>query len=236
MVGTLGESVGAQVGPALSLGFAAFVVGLSGAMSPGPYLTVTIARTMRSGAFSASLMLLGHALLEALLLIGFAFGLHQLLVRPTVAGVLGVAGGAILLWMAFGLGRGAASGSIVKDLEVAERADGKPARSHAGPIVQGALVSLSNPYWTLWWATIGVKLASDGLAIGPVGVVAFFIGHELADIAWYGFVIAAVSRGKSLLTPRVYRIIMGVLAGALLYIGARFILQPFDIHLPWLPF
>lgn len=225
-----------QISPPLSLGFAAFVVGLSGAMSPGPYLTVTIARTMRSGPFSALLMLVGHALLEAALLVGFAFGLQRALVHPSVAGALAVVGGAVLLWMAWGLGRGAASGSIARDLEIVEHADGKPSGTHAGAIAQGAIVSLSNPFWTLWWATIGVKLASDGLAIGPWGVVAFFVGHELADIAWYAFVIAAVWRGKALLTPGVYRVIMAVLAAALLYIGLRFILQPFGIHLPWLRF
>jgi threonine/homoserine/homoserine lactone efflux protein len=86
-------------------------------------------------------------------------------------------------------------------------------------------VSLSNPYWTMWWATIGVKLASDGLAIGPIGVVAFFIGHELADVAWYGFVIAAVSRGHGLLAERPYRLAIGALAVLLLYLGTRFALD-----------
>lgn len=220
----------------LSLGAAAFVVGLSGAMSPGPYLTVTIARTMRSGPLSAGLMLVGHALLEAALLVGFAFGLQGVLTRPAVSAVMAVVGGAVLLWMAWGLGRGVASGAIVSDLESAEHgAEERPA-SHAGSIARGAIVSLSNPYWTLWWATIGIKLAGDGLAIGPAGVLAFFLGHELADLAWYSFVIAAASRGKDLLTPRVYRSIMGVLAAFLLYIGVRFVAQGFGVTLPWLPF
>jgi threonine/homoserine/homoserine lactone efflux protein len=211
----------AEVAQALQLGVAAFVVGLSGAMSPGPYLTVTIARTMRKGPFSASLMLVGHALLEALLIIGFAFGLDRFLRQPTVVTALSLVGGGVLLWMAWNLGRGAWSGSIVSDLEHSEEAAVK--ESAAGPVAEGALVSISNPYWTLWWATIGVKLAADGLAIGPVGVLAFFIGHELADIAWYGFVILAVSRGRGLLSPRVYRVIMGVLAALLLVLGASFL-------------
>jgi threonine/homoserine/homoserine lactone efflux protein len=211
-----------QLSAALQLGLAAFVVGLSGAMSPGSYLTVTIARTMRRGPFSASLMLVGHAALEALLLVGFAFGLDLFLRQPTVVTGLSLIGGAVLLWMAWGLGRGAWTGSIVSDLEHSEEAAVK--ESKAGPVAEGAIVSLSNPYWTLWWATIGVKLASDALAIGPVGVLAFFIGHELADVAWYSFVIFAVSRGRGLLSPRVYRIVMGVLAAFLLFLGGRFVI------------
>lgn len=213
----------AQLAEAFKLGVAAFVVGLSGAMSPGSYLTVTIARTMRKGPLSASLMLVGHAILEAVLLIGFAFGLDLFLRQPNVVTGLSLLGGAVLVWMAWGLGRGAWTGSIVSDLEHTEEEAVK--ESPVGPVAEGAIVSLSNPWWTLWWATIGVKLAADGLAIGPIGVVAFFIGHQLADVAWYGFVIFAVSRGRGLLSPRVYRIVMGALAAFLVILGGSFLLS-----------
>jgi len=223
-----------ELAAALSLGVQAFIVGLSGAMSPGSYLTVTVARTMQKGPFSAALMLVGHGALEAVLLVGFAFGLAQVLQMATVILVLAVCGGVVLLWMGYGLLSGALRGTMAADLESAEDVgmSGHP----LGAVAQGAVVSLSNPYWTLWWATIGVKLAADGLAIGPVGVLAFFIGHELADVSWYGFVISVVHRGKRLMTARVYGVIMGVLGAVLLYMGLRFLGEAFDIHLPWLWF
>ena len=223
-----------ELAAALSLGVQAFIVGLSGAMSPGSYLTVTIARTMQKGPLSASLMLVGHALLEAVLLIGFAFGLQHFLQLTTVTLVLAIVGGAVLLWMGGGLLAGAVRGTIAADLVDAEGAgmSGHP----LGAVAHGAIVSLSNPYWTVWWATIGVKLVADGLAIGPLGVVAFFVGHQLADVSWYAFVIIVVHRGKGLLTPRVYCTIMGLLGAVLLYIGVRFIGQACGVHLPWLPF
>ena len=223
-----------ELAAALALGAQAFVVGLSGAMSPGPFLTVTISRTMQRGALSAALMLVGHALLEAALLAGFAFGLQQFLRLPSVTLALAAAGGAVLLWMGTGLVRGAADGSIARDLLVAET--GALSASRLGAVTQGVVVSVSNPWWTLWWATIGVKLATDGLAIGAVGIAAFFVGHQLADLSWYGFIIAVVHKGKGLLTPSVYRAIMGVLGGALLYMGARFVGQAIGVELPWLPF
>lgn len=209
-------------------------MGLSGAMSPGSYLTVTIARTIQKGPVSAALMLVGHALLEVALLVGFAFGLQHVLQLSTVTLVLAAVGGAVLLWMGGALLTGALRGTLSVDLESAERAgmSGHP----LGAVAHGAIVSLSNPYWTLWWATIGVKLAVDGLAIGPVGVLAFFIGHQLADVSWYGFVITVVHRGKGLLTPRTYGVVMAVLGVALLYMGLRFLGEAFGLHLPWLPF
>lgn len=202
------------------------MVGLSGAMSPGPYLTMTITRTLQHGRLSALLMLVGHALLEAALLIGFAFGLqHFLSEEPVVAG-LGLIGGAVLLWMGGNLLSGALRGTVATDLEASTET------STLGPVAHGALVSLSNPYWTLWWATIGVTLAAKGLTLGPVGVLAFFLGHELADFTWYAFVIVAVSKGRHLLTPRVYRTVIGVLATFLLVLGGRFI---FESVAYWLP-
>lgn len=224
----------AQMLDALQLGIAAFLVGLSGAMSPGSFLTVIVARTIQRGPWSAALMLVGHALLEAVLLVGFAFGLAGVLRLPLVIAAMGIVGGAVLLWMGSSLLRGAVSGTIVADLETAEGAgmSGHPASA----VADGAIVSISNPYWTLWWATIGVKLAADGLAIGPLGVAAFFIGHQIADVSWYAFVIYGVNRGRDLLTPTVYRAIIGTLAVFLLYMGARFGLEPFGVHLPWLPF
>jgi threonine/homoserine/homoserine lactone efflux protein len=214
-------NVGEALREALSLGAAAFLVGLSGAMAPGPYLTVTITRTLRQGRLSALLMLVGHAALEGALLIGFAFGLQGFLTRPNVAAVLAVLGGAVLLWMGFGLLRGAYTGSIHLETD----ADSGAALPRFGPVLHGAVMSISSPYWTLWWATIGVKLAADGLTIGPIGVAAFFIGHQLADLVWYSAVINAVSAGKRLLSDRVYRIVIGACALFLLYLGARFALE-----------
>lgn len=205
---------------ALALGANAFLVGLSGAMAPGPYLTVTIARTLREGRLSAMLMLVGHAALEGVLLVGFAFGLQRFLVRDDVSAVLAIIGGAVLLWMGQGLLRGAISGVVKLDTTLAET----PREQRFGPIMHGAVVSASNPYWTLWWATIGVKLAADGLAIGPLGVAAFFLGHQLADVVWYAAVVSAVCAGKRLLSDTVYRSVIGACAVFLLYLGTRFVL------------
>jgi threonine/homoserine/homoserine lactone efflux protein len=177
---------------------------------------------------------LGYIVSGSVLLIGFALGLQHFLQRSAVAAVLAVAGGSVLLWMGYGLVTGALRGSVAADLAGDET--GRMSDHPLGAVAHGAVVSLSNPYWTLWWATIGVKLAADGLAIGAVGVLAFFAGHQLADVSWYGFVISVVHRGKGLLTPRVYCTVMGVLGAVLLYMGVRFVGQGVGFHVPWLPF
>jgi threonine/homoserine/homoserine lactone efflux protein len=199
---------------------AAFVIALTGAMAPGPFLTVTITDTARYGRRAALLLLAGHALLEAVLLVGFAFGLQSILRAPSVSTALALIGGAFLAWMALDLLRGVVRRTLTLDVTGSVDA---PTQARFGGILRGAAVSLSNPYWTLWWATIGVKLASDALAIGPAGIVAFFAGHEAADVAWYAFIAQAVHSGRRFLSDRVYRALIGVCAAMLLALAASFL-------------
>ena len=77
----------------------AFVVGLSGAMAPGPVLTVTISETLKRGFRAGPLIVLGHAILEIILLALIAAGLGPFFQHPVVTTVFLSAGGAVMLWM-----------------------------------------------------------------------------------------------------------------------------------------
>ncbi|MDO8964601.1 MAG: LysE family transporter [Coriobacteriia bacterium] len=204
---------------ALQIGAAAFAIALTGAMAPGPLLTVAVEQTLRHGKRAAMLLMVGHALLEAALLTGLAFGLHRILVLPAVSTGLSLVGGAFLLWMGGTMLRDAVRGRISLDLKATEAAPGR-----FGPIVRGAAVSLANPYWVMWWATIGLKLASDSIAIGPLGIAAFFLGHELADFAWYFVIALAVASGRRFISDRVYRWVIGGCAALLVYLAAVFLI------------
>jgi threonine/homoserine/homoserine lactone efflux protein len=67
------------------------------------------------------------------------------------------------------------------------------------------MVSLSNPYWSIWWVTTGAFFLGIAAPRGWAGVGVFFAGHILADLAWYWLVTAAVARGRKLLSDRGYR-------------------------------
>lgn len=196
---------------------AAFMIGLTGAMSPGPFLTVTITETCTRGRRAALTLLAGHALVELAVLAGFAFGLQRVLRMPAVSTALALGGGAFLLWM----GGDLLSGVLRRRITLSTASGAAPPRF--GPLVQGALVSASTPYWWLWWATIGAKLALDGLAIGPAGVAAFYLGHQAADVVWYTAVVSAVHSGRGLLSDRVYRGVLGACAAFLVFLGASFV-------------
>ncbi len=90
-------------------------------------------------------------------------------------------------------------------------------------VVGGIVSSLSNPYWTIWWATIGMGLLTKAYAIGVAGLVAFYVGHILGDLTWYSAVSGIVAAGRRWITPRVYRTMLMVAAAFLLALAGWFL-------------
>ncbi len=193
-------------------------VGFSGALMPGPLLTVVISGSARRGFWEGPALVLGHAVAEALIVVGLAAGLSRLLKRNLVAGLIGLLGGAFLLWMGVDIVRSAWWGAVSL-----EQAIGVEAGLQLGPIITGIVVSISNPYWVLWWATVGASYVALSLARGPLGLGSFYFGHILSDLSWYSLVALLIARGKTLLSQPVYRLIMLVCGFFLIALSIYFI-------------
>src|SRR5690606_16807486 len=87
----------------------------------------------------------------------------------------------------------------------------------------GGLVSVANPYWVIWWATVGTALVVDSLETdGAAGPAAVFVGHILSDLVWLTFVAVVVASGARWLGDRGYRWLLGICAAFLLVIGVTF--------------
>jgi threonine/homoserine/homoserine lactone efflux protein len=165
---------------------------------------------------AAPLLVLGHGLLEALLLALILLGLAEWMRGDVATTVIALAGGGMLLWMAMGMAREVRTLRFdvsrgEADGEAAGQAGGRGAR-FLRPVLSGVVASISNPYWTIWWATIGLGYLVLSRELGLAGVALFFAGHILADALWFLFVGAAVSAGRSRFTDRVYRWIVGACA------------------------
>ena len=104
---------------------------------PGPLLTVVISGSARRGFWEGPALVLGHAVAEALIVVALAAGLSRLLKRNLVAGLIGLLGGAFLLWMGFDIVRSAWWGTVSL-----EQATGAEAGLQLGPIITG-IVSAS---------------------------------------------------------------------------------------------
>lgn len=197
----------------LMIGAGSFVLGLSGACMPGPLLTVTISESLRRGPWAGPLLVVGHGLLEASLVLLVLLGLGDWLQRPDVFAVLALVGGGMLFWMGGGMLRGLPRLSLCLN-------SSSPSRLH--PITAGILVSLANPYFTLWWATIGLGYMVVAYEAGAAGVMVFYLFHLLSDLTWYAFVSGSVSLGRNLISDRAYRCLVGGCALFLIGFGAYF--------------
>lgn len=193
-------------------------VGLSGAMTPGPLLMVNIAEVAKRGFWAGPGVALGHSLLELFTVILLAMGLSPLLQSGVVPGVIGLLGGLFLLWMSTNMIRSAPTLSLSRTVL------STTATSRSGPVIAGVTASISNPYWLLWWATVGASFLTTSMAWGVAGVAAFYLGHISADFTWYTFVAAIVATGRRYLTDSVYRGLIFACALFLLALGVLFVL------------
>ncbi|MDP6402012.1 MAG: LysE family transporter [SAR202 cluster bacterium] len=203
--------------------FTSFAVGFSGAVTPGPMLVYSIRESIRRGFIAGPLVVLGHAILELVVVVSLAVGVATFLEEDLAGFVISLLGGSFLIWMAWGMVRdpsrhvlpeGADGGYIGGD-------NSRPAL----PVLGGVLVSLSNPFWTIWWATIGLSYIVWATDLGAAGLASFYTGHILSDLVWYSLVAFAIASGRRLITRGAYRNLIVLCGLFLLALGIFFLVS-----------
>jgi len=166
---------------------------------PGPMLGVTIDGSLKKGWTAGPLTVLGHGILELILIIIMMFGLKDFFSNLTVAGFIGLFGGAFLAWMGYGM----VKSGVNKSVSLRNQRSGKSAGMR-NLVLAGAFVSATNPYFILWWASTGMESIRQAYTAGLIGVLFFFMGHILSDFVWFSAISTAFSRGKKLISDVVY--------------------------------
>ncbi len=197
----------------LSIFASSFVIAFSGAMMPGPLLTVTISESTRRGAIAGPLMIFGHGLLELLLIVVLLSGFATILHRDDVFITIALLGGATLFWMA---------ASMLKSLPTLRMANASSTEKQRNLVLAGVVLSIANPYWLIWWASIGMGYIMHSARLGFLGVASFFIGHILADLVWYTLISLGIARGLRLFSDIIYRRMIGGCAIFLLCFSGYF--------------
>ncbi len=187
-----------------------FGVGLSGALAPGPTLLATISGAVRHGPLVGGRVAAGHLLVEGVLAVALVLGVAPLVLSHRAG--IAVVGGTALVGFVLLTVHGARSASLVPSAG--------PER--VGPFLAGVLTSVANPYFWLWWATLGGALLAGALASSQADAVLFLAGHGTADLAWLLLVGAAVARGSAFLPDRAYRLLLGGCGIAMVALGAAY--------------
>lgn len=196
--------------------FSAVAVGFSGAMMPGTLLTYTIRQALSHGPKAGFIITAGHALLEVVLLVLIFLGLDAVLQSGAAQIAIGLAGGLFLSYMGIDMIVQAAKNNV------AVKSEGKS--GGRSMLISGALISMSNPHFLLWWAVIGLGFLMQAYnALGYAGVLIYFSGHILADFIWFGAISTFIGKTGRFIKPAPYRVIIAVLGALVVFFGASFI-------------
>ena len=202
-----------------ALFFTALAVGFSGAMMPGSLLTYVIRQSLKEGPKVGFIVIVGHALLELALIIGIFLGLDMVLRSDAAQITIGLIGGILLCYIGADMIVKAARGKVSVDMDAQTKSSDRI-------MLSGALLSMANPYFLLWWAVIGLGFLTQAYRDFAVwGVAVYFAGHITADFAWYGLISTVVGTTRKFIKQKPYRIIIMVLGGLLIFFGARFLID-----------
>jgi threonine/homoserine/homoserine lactone efflux protein len=214
-----------------------FLVALTGAMSPGPLLTYTIiksAKTSKHGYLMGLWIIMGHAILEMGIIVLLLFGFSFVLKNITVVRIIGVSGGLILMFFGGSIIRDIFNGNIPTDFLNSQDSPNKDPgplenKGLENPIIGGIMVSMSNPYWWVWWATIGFAFMIQfniSFRKWPK-LLAFFLGHEAGDLIWYLLVSTLAFFGLRHMNRKAYYGILMFCAIFMILFGIYLGISPF---------
>jgi threonine/homoserine/homoserine lactone efflux protein len=194
-----------------------FAVGLTGALVPGPMLTVTISDSLQKGFIAGPMVVLGHFIAELSIIILIFAGLGLFISSSTAVFIIGTLGGFIMLLMGYRI----IGSNPFNKIQIKEDTS-----SSYGPVLSGILTSLTNPFFFIWWATIGWAFMFKGLELaGIFGVVGFLIGHWASDMSWFSLVSFFTSRGSNIMTEKHYKVLMNLSGVFLMILGVYFMLN-----------
>ncbi len=195
------------------------VVTASGALAPGPLFFGLLLHGSKGGARAGFSAAIGHTIVEFPLVLALALGLLAAASQPTIKGVIGLFGGLGLI------GFGA--------LQIYETIRSKPestkmpkARSlPASSLVLGLALTGLNPYFILWWLTIGSVLIVQALAFAAIiGVLIMYVSHVWMDYAFLTTIAHLGKKGKVIVGSRYYKFVLIAFGLILVYYGGTFVL------------
>lgn len=166
----------------------------SGALSPGPLSVATFSEGAKRGWVSGFFTALGHTVVELPLVLLLATGLSGFIALEENRGIIAFLGGTSLL-----------AYSILQLMDAVrvwrEKTVIKASSSYRGGFYVGVILSALNPFFLIWWATVGIKLVVDALSLFNsilVAILVLYVAHVWMDYAWLTFLSYLGYKGKTL--------------------------------------
>lgn len=212
-----------SIGALVAIFVTSFLVSLTGALSPGPLTTLAVREGVRRGFWAGPALAAGHGAIELALVVALALGLNRLLDEEWLTATIALVGGTFLLWLGAQIIRTAPRQELVIG---GQTGDGEPparAASVLGLAASGVAVSVANPFWILWWATVGTAYIATSLEEGAAGVGVFYGAHFLTDLGWLSVIALALATGRRIMSRRAYQGVLVACGVFLLGLGGWFL-------------
>lgn len=193
----------------------------SGAFSPGPLTTAAVVQgalrntpgeALRSGLKVAA----GHMAFELpyVLALGLISSMLAALEKP-----LAVVSFIFSLFFAYLTARSGVE--AIKGL-----GDRTNAVRRTTPFLTGVLFTGANPYFLMWWATVGLPIVGQAFKLGLLGIAVMYSSHVWMDYLWLGL-MASTGGASRLLRGKWYGYLLIALAALLALFGTNMLLRAF---------
>ena len=174
-------------------------LGLSCGLAPGPLLALLLAQTLRHGPREGCKIALTPLVTDApIIVVALVLAAKLAELRPLL-GIVSLAGGAFVLYLAWDSFRPAYLGA---------EAPAEPPRSW----LKGILTNLLSPHPWLFWLTVGAAILAKAIAQNWLVAAAFLFGFYLLLVGSKVLVALMAGRSRDQLAGRPYRVVMRVLA------------------------
>ncbi len=191
------------------------IISASGVMSPGPLFAANITHGLKNGTKAGIKIAIGHSLVEFPLVILLGIGILSMEVFPEFRTIISILGAITLFVFSF-----------LQIKTILNKNKKISTKLKQGPIITGILLSGLNPFFIIWWLTIGLKLISDAMAIWAfAGILIVFVLHIWMDFVWLGATAFLISKSKKIISNTNYKIIVLALSAILIYFGITFLID-----------
>lgn len=193
------------------------LITMSGALAPGPLSIATIAIGNRSGWKGGLNVAIGHSIFEFPLYLLIGYGIINLSIIGGIQWLLSILGGIALLYFSFLLYKS-------KEFNINYTSHEKYVFKNA--FSAGFLLTALNPYFIIWWLTVGAKLILDIIdTVGTSLMVLMYISHVWMDYVWLIFLSILSFSAVRKLSNKIFRIIQYLLLLLMIYFAMYFIID-----------
>ena len=198
------------------------LVSISGVFSPGPLLFANLALSKYGGFWSGIKIAIGHTIIELPLIIFLSLPFtvfSPVNITTSIIKIISFIAGIFLI--AFGIlyvVRLIRANEVIHSSIYSSRIE--------NPYLAGIMFTGLNPFFIVWWTTIGVKLITDSISLlgQPTGIAFLFVVHIWMDYAWLGLSSYLASRGFNIIRSDYHRYITILLTVPFFYYGIKFVL------------